>query len=246
MRGKNSVSEALTITDYVRFLMPDNDEYRFAAVTAVQKFVNTFEIKSVNSDVSEGRAKYALEYELSGLDDRYLQFLVDIGLHLRIPPCRALSADATMVCDMRDARLETFRGLGRHAAQVCALSCAVEAPVLPEIKRVVPSYDDTAWLTSPTIGQLLNVEDRMVCGVVGFRGPETYLAAAMGLGGVELDHGRGNRWLTKWRNPLYRRVVLPDGVTVPGEPEEKLVEAAKASVAGSVRVLRAAKRSVLE
>lgn len=207
----------MLVTEHVRFIMPKSREYQFGAMAVVQQFVNGFQPKSQRNDISQGEAQYALRYCLqmpyedlaffvASAHDRITGKKTSMGLELSQPPEEALD-EVTMEIDMSDARLDMLKDTGKHLVQVCGLMCGVLISALPVVRKVQIRYENGyKWLESPTAAALLAVGNKEVTGVIGWRGAETYQAAAMGLAVIELDGPEYPAWLTKWGNPLYRRI----------------------------------------
>jgi hypothetical protein len=214
--------------------MPENPEYQWAAMTAVQVFVNGYEIKNKNMDVSGGTATYAIEYEIVLPADRLDFFLNRVQFKLDKAP-QPLQGEVTMLVDLSDERLEAFRSSGKHVARVCGHLCGAEAKKMPDIRRVQVRYSDYdeggfAWFEEPTCDQLSRLADYQTTGVIGYRGEATYMAAAMGLAVIELDTSENSGWLTKYRNLLYRRVVVSEaekGSGIRSDATKLLVDGAR-------------------
>ncbi len=233
----------MLVTEHVRFIMPKSREYQFGAMAAVQQFVNGFQPKSMRNDHTGGKAEYKLRYCLEmPFEDlaffvspltRKLQFggpRTSVGLDLHQMPEEKLD-DFTMEVDLSDARLESMRGLGKHLVQVCGLMCGVLIQALPVVRKVrIRQNNGYTWLEDPSCHDLLQVRDDEFTGVVGWRSAATYQAAAMGLAVVELDTPDYPVWLTKWANPLYRRIEIGPGECLhrgPALMDAELIERTK-------------------
>lgn len=209
----------MIIEERVRFIMPKSREYQIGAMAVVQQFVNRFQPKSLRNDMSQGEAEYRLRYCLE-MDYDDLAFFISpladrlssvkprtsVGLILDQMPEEKLDG-ITMDIDFSDERLDSMRHVGKHLVQVCGLMCGVAIQALPVVRKVqIRQEKGYKWLESPSCADLMAVKDREVTGVVGWRNAATYQAAAMGLAVIEVDGPEYPVWLTKWANPLYRRI----------------------------------------
>lgn len=219
----------MTHIDRVLFKLPESRELQFPAMGAVQEFVNTFQARAKNSDVSRGKfTAYKLEYGLHGWAED-ISFFRSIGIKLDVQPVEIVEGSRwDMVVDMSDHRINAFKDSGKHASAVCNLFAGIECPSLVKITAVAPRIDSPKYLVLgkaarslleaatpkfvPGSGEeLIGAKDKEWTGIIGCAGWETYLAAAMGLACIELLPGsRPMSWLSKWLNPMYRVV---DGKT---------------------------------
>jgi hypothetical protein len=231
------MSDRIHVVDCVRFVMPRDREYQFAACAVMQKFVNLYTVHKANEDlvVSGGRGVYELHYEL---DMPYADvfFFEAIGLEL-IRKAEKLIRP-TMVVDFSDAKLESFRTSGLHISEVCGFMCGTRTGPLPKIRRVNPSPDPQKWLYAPPIERVMGLKDGEVMGIVAAAGPETYLAAAMGLAVVELvEPDEPLQWRSKWINVLYRRVRVVEFRRDVPVVDMHLIDRAQESIYGTLQEL---------
>lgn len=215
-----------TVTDYLHFVMPVDQELQFSAIATMQESVNTYDARSKNSDASGGKQTSELEYTVD-ISQEDWTFFSRAGLVLSHLP-QSLSAfppiTPDMLIDMSDARLARFMHSGKHCSSVCNLLAGVACPAIPKIKAVVPRTQDHRWLVvglaqafvvAPdnakyvvgTGEELLTAQDKEWTGIISYAGRWTYLAAAFGIGVIELQPpGRPFTWLSKYVNSGYRVV----------------------------------------
>lgn len=229
-------------TDNIRFLMPSQREYQYAAMAVVQAFVNGYANRCKVTDVSEGAVTYAMHYELM-MREHDLAWFEACGLKLDSAPQRGLAIDSiSMDIDLTDDRLERFRTSGKHITQACGLMCGVLCPALPVVRGAALRTGDWVWLTSPDEDTVAAIKDNEVTGVVGLAGPATYLAAARGLAVVEWTAQLDSpNWLTKWQNILYRRIEITEAY----DKIRVMVARAKENIEVTIQTLLEAKQEAL-
>lgn len=210
------------ITEKLIFRMPVDYEYQFPAMAAMQSMVNSFVSNTQGRDVTGGREKYELFYDVDIPEEDWC-FFQKAGLQLSIS--RSKIKNPTMLIDLSDARIDKFKDRGCHVAQVCEiLSGAALKVSIPVLRQAKPKVDGYLWAWvgrlldceiisrlanagQYTLEDLLRLQDGELTGVVGYVGRETYLAAAMGLLVVEIvTDERPRNWLSKYVNAGYRVV----------------------------------------
>jgi hypothetical protein len=215
------------VIDRVRFILPENTEYQFPALSVVEAWVNCFKNKMDVNDVSMGKAEWKLEYELV-IPAEDLEFFYSAGM-ARLSPTHLKQVDA--VIDFSDKAIERFMGSNKHVLQICVMLAGlpVNAAPYPKLRSVKPLASNYRWgranpatasLIAATpdlqpwgVGDLTKLDDHYLTGVIGEAGRGTALAAAMGLGVVEIvPSGRPRLWLSKYTSPLYR--VVEEGASM--------------------------------
>lgn len=234
----------MTATERIIFVMPSSRELQFPAMAIVQEYVNTFQAMAKNSDASRGVVKeFVLSYSLI-MDIKDFDFFARIGLRLDTPPSEVhRHRIPDMLVDMSDERLNTFQYSGKHASAVCAILAGVQCGSVPKIKALAPRLGSHRWLVigeelnallgvatskyvSGTVEDLLTAQDQDWSGIIAVAGWETYLAASMGIGVVEIAIPRRPvTWLSKFINQGYRVV---DGIS--DEEKRRQIERATISV----------------
>lgn len=223
----------MLVTDRVHFIMPKDRELQFPAMSALSTYVNGYKQRTKMNDPSGGKAKFELEYSVEMAESDW-QFFKRAGLVLDQEPVAILETSGPvpgwygygdMVANMSDDRINSFINNGKHSSSVCALMCGVAAAPLLNLRKVKPKTGSPSWASicsgfvetvpagheQPFTDWLLETQDERLTGVVGKAGVETYLAASMGLGVVEIQPvGRPRYWLSKWLNSRYRMVESDD------------------------------------
>lgn len=224
----------MTHTEKILFILPVSRELQFPAMGTVQEFVNTFQSRAKNSDVSRGKiTAFELHYAVSCTPEDW-HFFEHIGLKLDKQPSGAEQwQNPDMVVNMSEDRLNAFKDSGKHVQAVCSLYAGVECPSLPKIRAVAQLTGSHRYLVvgeeaQSIVGpatakfvhadnyceceELVQAKDKEWTGVIAMAGWETYLAASMGLACIEvLPEGRPMTWISKWLNPAYRVI---DGRTL--------------------------------
>jgi hypothetical protein len=224
--------EVKTVVDRVVFRMPLDHECQFPAMAVLQHFVNGYEQRCKLSDVSRGKLRYKLAYDVV-MPRCDWEFFLHCGFKMPcIMPEPVPVLEYDMLVDMSDEVIDQFRHSGKHVAQVCIIMAGVGAcSPFPDIRQVRPRSSKPVWLRQKEMEALLEVRDNEVTGVVSEANRYTYLAASMGLAVVEIvPKGRPRTWLSKWGNPLYRAIDIDDAA---------LIESAISSIEkGIVNVIR--------
>jgi hypothetical protein len=200
----------------------------------MQKWINNYDYRMSINDVSGGRAVYQLNYAVDVLpEDRDL--LMKLGLYLIYQPGVVEVPDA--IFDFSEDRLNTFHYTTKHATQVCGAFCGEDGSpykdkqgvkhlaLFPELSKIQLSYDDK-WLNVPVDDDVFVslIKNNVYMGVIGKASWQTYAAAAMGLGVIEIvPEGRPKNWLTKWASAIYRAVEE-------GPDEQVQIDQARASI----------------
>jgi hypothetical protein len=199
------------IEDTVLFIMPEDKEYQFAAVSILQFYVNVFQDKMKNSYPQPPDLKFKLHYDVQ-IDPKDWKFWQRAELSLVQDKEPIGYPDA--IFDFSNERIDLFKGSGKHVGQVCGLMCGVGCPPLPEIRKVQPKLGGEWIMLNPGVPHvdLLELQDEQVAGVIGEASWETYLACAMNLPTVEiLPVGRPRTWLSKYTSAGYRVVDAAKG-----------------------------------
>lgn len=202
----------MKIVDCVLFKMPKDKEYQFPAMSVLHAWVASFAPKMKSNDASFGKAAWELEYDVE-MNPEDWNFFARAGYKLPKEQTHPMSG-LDMVVDMTDERISSFRDTKKHVFQICVAMSGlqVNATTLPFVRRIRPALSGK-WVTNPSEELLLNAQDGDLTGVIGPAGRETFLAASMGVGIVELvPEGRPRNWLSKYANPLYR-VIEPGAGT---------------------------------
>ena len=201
----------MLVVDRVHFIMPKDGELQFPAMAALHTYVNGYKQRTKQNDPSAGKATFELEYSVDMSEEDWA-FFKRAGLKFDKEPGQAVGV-VDMVADLSDDRINNFIHQGKHVASVCAMMCGVQSVALLNLRKVKPA-NNGRWLTlhgSGFTGVILDLKDDEVVGVIGNAGVETYLAASMGLGVVEIQpEGRPRYWMPKWLNKYYRMVDKPD------------------------------------
>jgi hypothetical protein len=219
----------MRIVDKVLFMMPEDRELQFPAISVLQSYVNNFDQKMAANDVSPNHsATYELQWdavigvEVDSLFD--MNFFKEIGLGLSKPRVPITRPD--VILDFREHRLLPFANTDRHVCQVYGLFAGIATSPLPKIRQVNPFMDATfRWAVLQThfpvsrliedkisyelpllnSKQLIRIVDNEWSGVIGYASWETYLACSYGIPTIEIvGPDRNTNWLSKWSNPLYR------------------------------------------
>lgn len=195
----------MKIVERVKFIMPKNLEYQFPAISTVQEFLATWDKKMKDSDVSGGVATYALEWciDMSAED---MSFFHKAGLVLAKEENRVDGiTNPDMLCDFSDERIDRFKDSWKHVGQVCQILCGGHnAHFLPKLRTVQPRLSG-AWAREPYAESLLSLKDNELTGIIARAGRASALAAAMGLGVVEIvPWDRPLTWLAKFDSRYYR------------------------------------------
>lgn len=212
-----------TRDDRVLFLMPEDRELQFPAVAALQEYVNTYDARSKNNDVSGGTVRYKLVYDVA-IYPKHWELFTTVGLELVIKP---RTIDKTLwlrpgkpydcVVNMQNAKINAFKHTGKHAGTICGILSGVSGRTMPKVRQIKPRSKDARWFRFPVAGNwlqpIVELKDEEVTGVIGPAGPETYLASAMGLAVIEvLGKDDSKIWLAKWASPGYRQCETQEQV----------------------------------
>lgn len=198
-----------SIRDNILFRMPRDRELQWPAMSLLQKYVNSYDERMGKQDVSSGRAKYELHYDVE-ISHSDWQIFLRAGLKLDKEPNFALT-EFEVVIDFSDEKLLSFLDFGAHVCQICGKLCGEEGKPLPEVKQVKASPDgyllDLIDDRDPVDG-LFELQDGEVFAVLGEADWKTYLLASMRLPVIEIQpEGRPRYWLTKFANPGYHAVT---------------------------------------
>ena len=205
------------IDDNVRFIMPSNREYQFAAMAIVQAFVNNYDEKMrLNNAMPDVEQRFVLHYE-AAMPAEDWEFFQKAGVVLTKMPEPITHVD--MELDLTEDKAMSFFGSLRHVVQVYGQMCGINVSSFPQMRTVALASDwkvvfldnmqvdwhgEGAHYPTVTGEQLLHVRDGDLTCVVGRAGWETYLAAAMGLYVAEIRPPDVPRnWLSKWASPFY-------------------------------------------
>jgi hypothetical protein len=224
-----------TIVDTVLFKCPRDLELCFPAMAVLQTFVNDYDQKMKNNDVSRGTVTFKLRYVVSINPDHWALF-DKLGLVLTHRPVGLnIPVHADMVVDFTEEKIAELGGTigDQHLCQLYGKMCGISCSPLPRIVKMMVKLRDPSWVLIgspegrleaanvagdyPTITPeelLERREAQDITGVIGMAGWETYLASALGLCVIELlpvDRPRfpvRERFLSKFSNPGYRVVDL--------------------------------------
>jgi hypothetical protein len=229
----------MNIHEDVLFLMPTSREMQFPAMSALQAYVNLFQTKMTNNNYIVGDTPvFSLRYWCDMSDEDW-QFFQSLGIDLKQDREPIQSPDA--VVDLSLQRLLAFDVPGgiKHCAQICSAIAGVEAPPFPKVRPRKPDPLMKRIVTVQSIAgaevisreEFMNLPDGVIGALVGYRGWETYMAAAQGLPVIEvLPQGCNPAWLSKWSNPFYRAVEADGSM-------DELIQAALANLRGILRWL---------
>jgi hypothetical protein len=225
----------MTQTEDILFVLPRDRELQFPAMAALQSYVNSYAVKMRANTVTKEVPDYKLRYATTLSDDDW-QFFLRLGIELNQQP-EEIGFPASVI-ELSDAKLLSFFGTEKHAAQICGAISGVECLPYPKVKTGTMKLDDRGHLYPVWVGgkpagadggemgdeQFLNIfrEAPVTCEgsvLVGMQSWRTYAVAAAGLAVVEiLPRDRPVNWLSKWKNPLYRLIeedhleMLPDAL----------------------------------
>lgn len=199
------------IPDRILFVMPEDRELQFCAMSSMQCFVQTYADRmKVHNLAGPEKYKFELHYQVE-IDPDHWKFFQRIGLEIRVLPER-LTARPDMIIDMSDERLLKHKDSGMHACQWCNVMSGVPTPVIPAIRRVKPSLSvDRVWRSVDGMTAPEDLVDGEVSGVYGYASWKTYLTCSMGIPTVEIiPYNRHVMWLSKFTNSGYRVIREDD------------------------------------
>jgi hypothetical protein len=224
----------------VLFIMPTSREYQFPAMSALQAYVNCFQQKMTNNYyMSDNTPVFSLRYWCDIAEEDW-EFFKTLGIELKQDRQPIGYPDA--VIDLSLARLLSFDVVSgnKHCAQICAAIAGVEAPPFPKVRprrpdplmqRIVAVHAFIEGTELLSHDDFMELPDGVIGALVGYRGWETYMAAAQGLPVVELlPEGCNPAWLSKWSNPFYRAVEVDHNM-------QELVQSALTNLKGVLRWL---------
>lgn len=205
----------MIVHEDILFRLPHSRELQFPAMSALQAYINCYQLKMKNNNVQPKLPDFTFRYWAEMADEAW-QFFLDLGIELHQNRQPIGYPDA--VIDLDEAKLLSFReaNANKHCAQICSALAGVEAPPFPKIRQRKPDYQMTNVFTllgdvemigaAPlALGELMHLPDGVVGCFIGYQGWETYMVAAQGLPVIEiLRSGMSESWLSKWSNPLYR------------------------------------------
>ena len=214
-------------TEDVLFIMPRDKEMQFCAMSALQRYVNDYEVKMQANCVTPTLPKFQMRYKVDMPVEDW-QLFQRLGIDLKQQPEEIGFPDA--VIELSDEKLLSLYNSEKHCSQGCSAIAGVETPPLPKVVAVTGEMKGE-WLWKFADVRLSLPVDLMhrpvqLCGdsfedvlwrvkegppwdgiIIGYQSWQTYAAAAMGLPVVEiLQKNRSVNWLSKWKNQLYRIV----------------------------------------
>ena len=131
------------IIDRVLFLTPRDKELQWPAMTVVQSYVNGFKQKMEQAEVTQGRIKFELEYNVS-ISKEDMAVFEAAGLVLNQQP-QALS-EVDMLVDMTDRRIAMYKNSSKHACQICGIMAGVGGvSPLPMVKKLARRLQMPRW-----------------------------------------------------------------------------------------------------
>jgi hypothetical protein len=208
----------MIVHEDILFRLPHSRELQFPAMSALQAYINCYQLKMKNNNVQPVLPTFTFRYWAEIADDDW-QFFLDLGIELHQNRQSISYPDA--VIDLNEAKLGMFReaNANKHCAQICSAIAGVEAPPFPKVRQRKPDYKmtnvfsllgqcDAFMVTRPiSLGELATLPDGIIGCFIGYQGWETYMIAAQGLPVIEiLRPGMNESWLSKWSNPFYRVV----------------------------------------
>ena len=212
--------------DYVVFKMPHSREYMFPAMAVVQAYVKNYN-ERMNLRSTDN---WELRYKIDTTESELAHFTA-LGVQFTAP-AQSEILEPTMLVDMTEEAVDSFRRSGKHIVNVYQALTGVTSAAMPVMRMVKTAANPFKWgvlgeIPCTVSGDvcklsgdgLATVGDGDLTGVVGVAGWETYLAASKGLAVIELIADDAPRmWLSKWFNRGYRRLekstVTPHAIEV--------------------------------
>ena len=206
------------------FFLPKDRELQFPAMAILQSFVNYYDKKMQDPQVNPTKLPFTLEWDAQ-IEDADWQMFLRAGLEITIT--RKFIDDYECLIDLSDERLKPEMWPGRHATQAMGFLTGVEAPPIPQLRKIDPKVDSYRWCAADMdlakrldlihLEDLIAAKPGTITGVIGRASPMTYMAVCLGLAVVEiLPPGRPKDWLSKWTSPGYRMIETQDQDLWPG------------------------------
>lgn len=207
----------------ILFRLPDDRELQFPAMSALQRYVNDYQMKmdaQFHYMRPGGKPEIHFRYAVECASEDW-DFFQLLGIELCQPPEEIGPPD--VVIDMNAERILSFKvpGSYKHAAQICSAMAGVEGPPFPKFKACEMDWSMQRILSTERLpgcefcdeqdALLMFTSRAQIGGFVGKQGWLSYMFASLGFPVVEiLSKDRSETWLSKWMNPFYR--VIEEGM----------------------------------